>query len=61
MAVVPSVMMMFGKANWWFPGWLDRILPKLAVDADDLHSPASADGSGPGPEPEPELAGAERS
>ena len=61
MAVVPSVMMMFGKANWWFPGWLDRILPKLAVDADDLHSPPIADGSGPGPEPEPELAGAERS
>jgi RND superfamily putative drug exporter len=52
-------MMMFGKANWWFPGWLDRILPKLAVDADDLHAPPIAEG--PGPEPEPELAGAERS
>ena len=36
MAIVPSIMMMFGKANWWFPTWLDRILPKLAVDADDL-------------------------
>jgi RND superfamily putative drug exporter len=36
MAIVPSIMMMFGKANWWFPAWLDRILPKLSVDADDL-------------------------
>ena len=32
MAVVPALMFMFGKANWWFPGWLDRILPRLSVD-----------------------------
>jgi putative drug exporter of the RND superfamily len=32
MAIVPSVMFMLGKANWWFPGWLDRILPHLSVD-----------------------------
>ncbi len=36
MCVVPSVMMLFGKANWYFPPWLDRMLPKLSVDADDL-------------------------
>jgi RND superfamily putative drug exporter len=36
MAVVPSVMMLFGQSNWWFPAWLDRILPKVSVDADDL-------------------------
>jgi putative drug exporter of the RND superfamily len=51
MAVVPSLMMMFGKANWWFPTWLDRLLPKLSVDADDLASPTTE------PTPEPELAG----
>ena len=39
MAIVPSIMMLFGKANWWFPARLDRILPKLAVDPDDLASP----------------------
>jgi RND superfamily putative drug exporter len=32
MAIVPSLMLMLGKANWWFPGWLDRILPRVAVD-----------------------------
>jgi RND superfamily putative drug exporter len=53
MAVVPSLMMMFGQANWWFPAWLDRWLPKLSVDADDLVIPAPS----PSPEPEPELAG----
>ncbi len=34
MAVVPALMFMFGRANWWFPGWLDRILPRLSVDPD---------------------------
>jgi RND superfamily putative drug exporter len=32
MAVVPALMFLFGRANWWFPGWLDRILPRLSVD-----------------------------
>ncbi len=32
MAVVPSVMILLGKSNWWFPKWLDRILPRVTVD-----------------------------
>ncbi|HEY1828100.1 MAG TPA: MMPL family transporter, partial [Acidimicrobiales bacterium] len=36
MAIVPAVMTLFGKANWWFPKRLDRMLPSLAVDADDV-------------------------
>jgi RND superfamily putative drug exporter len=32
MAIVPAVMQMLGRANWWFPSWLDRILPRLSVD-----------------------------
>jgi RND superfamily putative drug exporter len=36
MCIVPSLMMLFGKANWWFPPWLDKILPNVSVDADDL-------------------------
>jgi RND superfamily putative drug exporter len=54
MAIVPSIMMMFGKANWWFPRWLDRVLPRLSVDADDLVTPALDQ---PVSEPAPELAG----
>jgi putative drug exporter of the RND superfamily len=49
MAVVPSVMMLLGESNWWFPKWLDRVLPRLSVDADDL---ATA------PSPDEELVGA---
>ncbi len=32
MAIVPALMFLFGKANWRFPAWLDRALPRLAVD-----------------------------
>lgn len=39
MAVVPSLMFLFGKANWWFPSWLDRILPTLHVE--DAEAPVS--------------------
>ncbi len=45
MAVVPALMFMFGKANWWFPGWLDRILPRLSVDPE--LPPADAHPGGP--------------
>ena len=33
MAVVPSVMLLLGKVNWWFPWWLQR-LPRVNVDPD---------------------------
>jgi putative drug exporter of the RND superfamily len=32
MVLVPSVMQLLGKANWWFPRWLDRVVPHLDVD-----------------------------
>jgi uncharacterized membrane protein YdfJ with MMPL/SSD domain len=27
MVLVPAAMELFGRANWWLPRWLDRILP----------------------------------
>jgi RND superfamily putative drug exporter len=32
MILVPSLMEMLGKANWWFPAWLGRILPKITIE-----------------------------
>ncbi len=29
MVLVPSVMQLLGQANWWFPRWLDRTVPRL--------------------------------
>ncbi len=30
--LVPAVMLLLGKANWWLPGWLDRVLPHVSVE-----------------------------
>ncbi len=34
--LVPSVMHVLGSANWWLPKWLDRILPRVHVEAEDI-------------------------
>jgi putative drug exporter of the RND superfamily len=33
LVLVPSTMELLGDANWWLPGWLDRILPRVHVEA----------------------------
>jgi RND superfamily putative drug exporter len=33
--LVPALMHLFGPANWWLPGWLDRIMPHLSVEPAD--------------------------
>jgi putative drug exporter of the RND superfamily len=38
MVLVPATMALLGKANWWLPGWLDRILPQLTVEGDARNS-----------------------
>ena len=30
--LVPAAMHLFGDANWWLPGWKDRLLPHLAIE-----------------------------
>ena len=42
MVLVPSTMELLGKANWWLPHWLDRIVPTISVEDE-------------APEREPEL------
>ena len=34
--LVPTVMHLLGRANWWAPGWLDRLLPRLHVEPSEL-------------------------
>ena len=31
--LVPATMVLLGDANWWLPGWLDRILPKMNLES----------------------------
>ena len=32
MVLVPAVMQLLGKRNWWIPDWLERMLPRLDVE-----------------------------
>jgi RND superfamily putative drug exporter len=32
MVLVPATMTLMGDANWWLPGWLDRLLPSIDLD-----------------------------
>jgi RND superfamily putative drug exporter len=32
MILVPAVMQLMGKWNWWIPDWLERALPSLDVE-----------------------------
>jgi RND superfamily putative drug exporter len=31
--LVPATMVLLGDANWWLPGWLDRILPRMELES----------------------------
>jgi len=34
MVLVPASMKLLGDANWWIPGWLDRLLPDIDIDGE---------------------------
>lgn len=51
--LVPSAMHLIGRRNWWLPGWLDRGLPHLSIDAGDDDTDRTLD-SGNEPDPTPE-------
>jgi RND superfamily putative drug exporter len=31
--LVPATMSLLGRANWWLPTWLDRILPHVDFES----------------------------
>ena len=53
MLLVPAVMHLLGRANWWLPAWLGRLLPQLHIEGrPEVHLPAQRR-----PEPEAVPAG----
>jgi putative drug exporter of the RND superfamily len=40
LVLVPATMKLMGRANWWLPGWLDRLLPGGRNGAAGLTEPA---------------------
>ncbi|MFC1431582.1 MMPL family transporter [Streptacidiphilus sp. N1-3] len=37
MTLVPAVLALTGRAAWWLPRWLDRLLPDLDIEGESLH------------------------
>jgi putative drug exporter of the RND superfamily len=55
--LVPATMELLGRANWWLPGWLERLLPHVGAEgAVTTTTPAPV----AGPSEDPEATGSER-
>jgi RND superfamily putative drug exporter len=58
--LVPALMLLMGKVNWWMPRWLERIVPHMSIEgaefflardrlpaaAAETHGPAATTGAG---------------
>jgi RND superfamily putative drug exporter len=42
--LVPALLALLGKAAWWMPKWLDRILPDVDVEGAKLEREAKPQG-----------------
>jgi putative drug exporter of the RND superfamily len=42
LVLVPSIMQILGRAAWWMPRWLDRLLPTPSVEQVQLAEPRVA-------------------
>ena len=45
LVLVPALMSILGRANWWLPNWLDRALPKVQIEpgADEIVDDSAAE------------------
>jgi hypothetical protein len=32
--LVSAVMVLLGKASWWLPGWLGRLVPRISIEGE---------------------------
>jgi RND superfamily putative drug exporter len=44
MMLVPATMAILGRANWWLPRWLDRVLPHLDTEGSAAGPVTSVEG-----------------
>jgi putative drug exporter of the RND superfamily len=45
LVLVPATMELLGAANWWLPGWLGRILPRIRIE-EGVPTPATVPAAG---------------
>jgi putative drug exporter of the RND superfamily len=48
--LVPAVMVLIGRANWWFPRFLDRAVPNFSIEGEEWFRERDA-AAEPAPEP----------
>ncbi|WP_328335261.1 MMPL family transporter [Streptomyces sp. NBC_00455] len=59
MTLVPAVLALVGRAGWWLPKWLDRLMPDLDIEGERLAAGRQKDGpEGHGPTPPVAVGGA---
>jgi RND superfamily putative drug exporter len=52
--LVPAVMVLIGRVNWWFPRFLDRIVPNFSIEGEEWFRERDArEAPEPPPAPEP--------
>jgi RND superfamily putative drug exporter len=57
LVLVPATMKLLGDANWWLPGWLDRLLPAIEIEMTNaVPPPAATSDAGPADESPSERA-----
>ena len=49
----PAVIVLFGRAAWWLPGWLDKVLPHISVEGETMPSGDAPSGAEPAAEEQP--------
>ena len=52
--LVPALMLLMGKVNWYMPGWLDGVVPHLSIEGAEFF--AGRDATPPLPSPVPPAA-----
>ena len=53
MTLVPATMFLMGRATWWMPKWLAKILPTLDIEGTALEEDWEAKHATPAPTPSP--------
>jgi RND superfamily putative drug exporter len=49
--LIPGLMLVVGKWNWWLPAWLERVLPRLNVEGSTGEEPPAPPQKPAVPEP----------
>ena len=40
--LVPALMILMGKINWWMPRWLDRLVPQISIEGGEFFAARDA-------------------